>query len=254
MLRAAEISESGPSIGMPGCGGTTAWLAAASSGWLLALLLPGSVSAQNPAGSEFAVHAHPTSIVDSDSAVAKDQNGDFVVVWNSLVVDEESSHVFGQRFSAAGAAESRYRARFYFDPNGFDPGEGSGHLRVRPFIAFDGSGLRLVTLVLRRKDGAYGIKARVRLDDGTRADTAFFPITDEPHFLELDWQRSSGANDGQFTLQIDDTVSTQLTGLDSDSSTVESVRLGALTVKAGAAGTLFFDQFESRRERFIGPE
>jgi hypothetical protein len=35
---------------------------------------------------------------------------------------------------------------------------------------------------------------------------------------------------------------------------VDEARMGAIAVKPGAAGTLFFDQFESRRQAFIGPE
>jgi hypothetical protein len=35
-------------------------------------------------------------------------------------------------------------------------------------------------------------------------------------------------------------------------SNIDSVRLGALAVKTGAAGTLYFDEFESRRQGFIG--
>jgi len=35
---------------------------------------------------------------------------------------------------------------------------------------------------------------------------------------------------------------------------VDFVRMGAIAVKTGAAGTLLFDQFESRRQRLIGPE
>jgi hypothetical protein len=31
------------------------------------------------------------------------------------------------------------------------------------------------------------------------------------------------------------------------------VRLGALSVKPGATGTLFWDEFESRRLTYIGP-
>jgi hypothetical protein len=169
----------------------------------------------------------------------------FVNDTNSLFVQDETPN-----------AEGRYRARFHFDPNGFDPGEASGHFRTRLFIAFDGSSQRIVTIVLRRLSSAYSVKARVRLDDGTRADTAFLPISDGPQFLEFDWARSSapGANDGAFTLQIDGTVSIQLAALDNDLSSIEFARLGALAVKTGAAGTLFFDQFESRRQRFIGPE
>jgi hypothetical protein len=34
---------------------------------------------------------------------------------------------------------------------------------------------------------------------------------------------------------------------------VDFVRLGALSVKEGAAGTIFWDDFDSRRETAIGP-
>jgi hypothetical protein len=45
-----------------------------------------------------------------------------------------------------------------------------------------------------------------------------------------------------------------LTLLDNDASPVDFVRMGALSIKTGAAGTLYYDQFESRRQVFIGPE
>ena len=35
--------------------------------------------------------------------------------------------------------EARYRARFYLDPSGFDPGEAQAHRRTRVFIAFSES-------------------------------------------------------------------------------------------------------------------
>ena len=44
-----------------------------------------------------------------------------------------------------------------------------------------------------------------------------------------------------------------LTGLDNDANGVDRVRLGAMVVKPGASGTLYFDRFESRRETYIGP-
>jgi len=154
------------------------------------------------------------------------------------------------------SSEGRYRARFYFDPAGFDPGEANAHFRTRIFIAFDGATQRVITLVLKRQGGAYSVEGRVRLNDGTRADTGFFPIADGPHFFEFDWRRSSApvANNGAFTLWIDDTPMSTLTGLDNDLSPVELVRMGAFSIKTGAAGTMFFDQFESRRQAFIGAE
>ncbi len=153
-------------------------------------------------------------------------------------------------------SEDRYRARFYFDPNGFDPGEASGHFRTRIFIALDDASTRLITLVLKRQSGAYSVEARVRLDDGSRADTGFFPITNGPHFLEFDWLRSSApaASDGVFTLRIDGSPVSVLTLLNDDARAVDFVRMGAIAIKTGASGTLLFDQFESRRHVFIGPE
>ena len=151
--------------------------------------------------------------------------------------------------------EFRYRARFRLDPNGFDPGEANGKLRVRVFMAFEEDPtLRLVTLVLRRIGGQYSLMGRVRLDDGTRVQTGFFDITDAMHMVEIDWKWSEGsdANNGSFTLWIDEVPVSMLTGLDTSASLVDFVRLGAMTVKPGANGTLYFDDFESRRERYIG--
>jgi hypothetical protein len=154
-------------------------------------------------------------------------------------------------------AENRYRARFYLDPNGFDPGEADGKRRVRVFMAFNGSSQRLVTLVLRRLSGVYSLMARVRRDDGTRADTGFFDITNAPHLVEFEWRRatSPGANNGSLTLYVDEVPVSTLAGLDNDTTPVEFARLGVMTIKtAAASGMVLLDQFESRRLNYIGPE
>jgi hypothetical protein len=151
--------------------------------------------------------------------------------------------------------ETRYRARFYLDPSGFDPGEASGHFRTRVLLAFEDAPLkRLVQVVLRRIGGEYSLAASVRRDDDTLADTGFAAISAAPHVVEIDWFRSSrpGANDGTFELWIDGASVAVLSGLDNDTRSVEFVRLGALSVKDGAAGTLRFDEFASRRWSYIG--
>jgi hypothetical protein len=153
-------------------------------------------------------------------------------------------------------SEKRYRARFRFDPNGFDPGEAAGHRRTRVFIAFEEAPIRrLAALVLRRIGGQYALMARVRQDDNSQVNTAFFDVTDAPHTVELDWKRSSApdANDGRLELWIDGVLRATLTGLDNSLSQVDFARMGALSVKTGASGTLFFDGFESRRRTYIGP-
>jgi hypothetical protein len=152
--------------------------------------------------------------------------------------------------------ESRYRARFYFDPNGFDPGEALAKRRTRLLIVFEEApSRRMAAIVLRRVNGAYSLMGRCRLDDQTQADTGFFAITNAPHVVELDWRRSSGpeARDGSFQLWIDGTSVALLEGLANSASGVDFVRLGALAIKAGASGTLYLDEFESRRAGFIGP-
>ena len=152
--------------------------------------------------------------------------------------------------------EPRYRARFYFDPNGFDPGEAQAHRRTRLFLAFEEApNRRVAAVVLRRLGGAYAVMLRCRLDDNSQDDSGFFPISDGPHWVELDWQRASGpeALDGSCQLWIDGSSVSTRTGLDNSASGVDFVRMGALSVKSGANGTLYWDEFESRRQSFIGP-
>jgi hypothetical protein len=151
--------------------------------------------------------------------------------------------------------EDRYRARFYFDAGAVDPGTRAGHLRASVFIGFAAeTGRRLFTLVLRLKDGEYGLMARARLDGNGHADGVFHPITRGTHVVEIDWRRSSTqGNDGWLLLWIDGVAAEQLTGLDNDGSALAFARLGAMGLKAGARGTLSFDGFESRRDSYIGP-
>jgi hypothetical protein len=152
--------------------------------------------------------------------------------------------------------ESRYRARFYFDPNGFDPGLLSGHEEALLFVAFqeEMAQPKNVMVVLRNTGGAYSLRGRVRLDSGL-AETDFFPISDAPHLVELDWQRASaaGADDGSFRLWIDGVLQSTLTGMDNDTRAVDYVRLGVLSLKDGASGTVYFDEFVARRQSHIGP-
>jgi hypothetical protein len=147
------------------------------------------------------------------------------------------------------ADESYYRASFQFDPNGFDPGESQNKFRTRIFIGFEDGPRRLFAVVLRRIGGQYAIMGRARLDDNSQANTGFVDITDDVHTIDLYWHRSSGpdANDGTFEISIDGGPPSTLTGLDNSLSSVDFVRLGALSVKPGATGNLYWDAFASSR-------
>jgi hypothetical protein len=153
------------------------------------------------------------------------------------------------------ADEPRYRARFYFDTNGFDPGEAVGHQRTRVFIAFSQAPQRRVAaVVLRRVGGVYAVMVRTRLDTNQQVDTGFFTISDGPHAIELDLTAATSADtqDGSLEVWVDGAQVAHLTGLDNNLAAADFVRMGALSVKSGATGTLYFDEFESRRTSYIG--
>jgi hypothetical protein len=152
--------------------------------------------------------------------------------------------------------ETRYRARFYFDTNEFDPGESQDRRRVRLFIAFEENPTRrLAAIVLRRLNGQFSLMGRARRDDDSQHNSGFFPIADGPHVVELDWKRASGpgVSDGSFELWLDGISVHSTTTLDNARSTVDFVRLGALSPKVGTDTALFFDEFVSRRQGYIGP-
>jgi hypothetical protein len=153
------------------------------------------------------------------------------------------------------ADESRYRARFYLDPNGFDPGEAQNRFRTRTLIAFtEAPTRRVAAVVLRRIGGVYTVMARARRDDNSQANTGFFAFANAPQTIEIELVRATDpdADDGALELWIDGTSMIRLTGLDNSLAEVDFARLGALSVKPGASGTLYFDQFHSRRQSYIG--
>jgi hypothetical protein len=152
--------------------------------------------------------------------------------------------------------EARYRVRFHLDSNGFDPGEAEDHRRTRVFIAFSEAPMRRVAaVVLRRLGGVYAIMGRARLDDNSQADTGFSTVSDDPHVVEFDLNPASGPGtaDGSFELRIDGAPQATLTGLDNSLARVDLARMGALSVKTGAAGTIYWDGFQSWRTPFPAP-
>jgi len=147
--------------------------------------------------------------------------------------------------------ESYFHASFRFDPNGFDPGEAEGALRTRIFIGFQATPQRrLFALVLRRRGGQFSLMGRVREDDNREVDTGFVDITDDPHLIEVDWHQSSSADarNGLYRVSIDGIVVATLRGLDNSISGLDFVRLGALSVKGGASGSLRWDEYTSFRD------
>ena len=152
-------------------------------------------------------------------------------------------------------AESRYRARFRFDPNGFTPGTDTQRVLVMQAFSRTPDRKKLVQLMVKRTSGQYRLMAKVRLDDGTSAATPWVPFSDAPHAIEIDWQRASSAvsADGHFQLFLDGTSVSSLTGLENAANFLDFVRLGAIAVRPTTNGTIYFDGFVSHRSSYIGP-
>jgi len=162
---------------------------------------------------------------------------------NALVVIDESP-----------AAETRYRMRFYFDPNSITMATGNAHWL---FQGFSGSGnVQVLQLELRFQASGYEIRALMVNDAKGWTSTSWIPLSDASHAFELDWRASTaaGANNGGLTFWIDGVQQADLMGVDNDTRRIDSVRLGAAgSVDNGTRGTYFFDAFESRRSTYIGP-
>jgi len=60
------------------------------------------------------------------------------------------------------------------------------------------------------------------------------------------------ANSGSLTLWLDDVQKQSITFIDNDTRTITDIRLGAQGIETGISGTIYFDDFESRRFSYIG--
>lgn len=151
------------------------------------------------------------------------------------------------------AAEARYRARFYFAPNGVWMGPRQAH---DLFVGLDGRGTTLLRVQLRAAavgDG-YEIRVVAPLPGGPSQGTAWVPLSNAVHNLEIYWQAAASprAGDGELGLWLDGRPAAALHGL-SSRGRLESVRLGPQNVGPGILGVEYFDAFVSARSGYLGP-
>jgi subtilisin family serine protease len=150
-------------------------------------------------------------------------------------------------------AETRYRARFYFDPNSIGMASGDAHMILR---GYSGTSTVVMRVEFSRSASGYQIRAALMNDGSTWTQTSWFPLSDAPHSIELDWRAATGAgaNNGGLTLWIDGSQKADITGIDNDTRRIDRVQWGATTgLDTGTRGAYYFDVFESRRQTYIGP-
>jgi hypothetical protein len=105
-------------------------------------------------------------------------------------------------------------------------------------------------LQLQKSAGVYQVRPGALNDAGAWTDSGWYYIQNKWSAVELDYQGS--AYDGAVSLYIDGALKQSLIDIDNDTRTVDAASLGAMGVDAGASGSLYFDDFDSRRFSYIG--
>jgi RHS repeat-associated protein len=197
-------------------------------------------------------HWNPTlSTLDGDdlsaSALAAHQ-GSFGL--QALIDDTVNINLL----DASPADEAHYRARFYLHPNSLVMSSGSAH------YIFDGvdtaNDANLFRLELVYESGVYKLRPRVMKDNWSYLTGSAYAISNDWHVVEMEWQAASavGANDGFLSLWIDDTLMGTISGVDNDLRHLDQAKLGVTSsVDSTTSGSMLFDDFESRRNTYIGP-
>lgn len=96
----------------------------------------------------------------------------------------------------------------------------------------------------------YQLRASLFNDTSAWTDTNWYDVPNTWFATELKYHAFSTS--GSLTLWIDDTQKQTLSAIDNDTKTITQVRLGAQSVPSTTNGTLYFDDFESRRFSYIG--
>jgi hypothetical protein len=152
--------------------------------------------------------------------------------------------------------ERQYRARFYLNTNLLAMAVGD---EFELFTGYTGTGARQFSLLLRRTAARKELRLLTRRDDGVEVQTpagSETALPNEWHRVEIYLGAASSPNtpDGQFALVLDGVLRPSLSNLDNDQAQVGNVRLGAVAaVDAGTTGSFVVDEFESRRDTYIGP-
>jgi hypothetical protein len=146
------------------------------------------------------------------------------------------------------ASESRYQARFHFDPNSIGMASSNAHYI---FYGYTGTTKIVLRVEFRYSTPNYQLRAGLVNNASGWKTSRWINIADAPHLIEVNWQAAtaSGASDGYLTLWIDDVQRASLTGVANSSRRIDMVRLGAVAgIDTNTRGTYHFDVFESSRQ------
>ncbi len=173
---------------------------------------------------------------------------------NGMQVALDAVTTTGFVTDASPIAEPSYRARFYFNPNGMAPGNNAAYYIILAGFDSANPGQEVFHIEYRRRNaggGAYEVRGVVTRSDGTTSATSWFAINNNAwNSIEISWQSGTAAS---FNLYINGVLRQSLTGLNTVAWKVGSVVLGPSGGTGTGTGTMYFDDFVSKRNTYIGP-
>ena len=191
--------------------------------------------------------AWDSSVTDSGD-LAADAGADYWGDYGLKALIDDTTSIYVQDDTPD--SDTRYRGRFYLDPNGLTFGA-SEVLDI--FYGLDSTN-EVFRVQIQDNSGTYQARIGVYTDSAAWTDGTWYDITDGWNAIEIEYQVSSiaGADDGHMTLWLDDTEKETLSSVDNDTYAIDSVRMGAMGVDASTSGSVYFDDFESKRYTYIG--
>ncbi len=148
-------------------------------------------------------------------------------------------------------SRDRHGLRFRFDPNTVEMESGA---TLNLALAFQSATVpRPFLVLLKRNAGGLTLQILSRDDNGAAKSTTV-AISDAPHVLEVDWQRSKTVHvpTGYLRVWLDGVLEVQHLGLDNDAQSITELRVGALGALGAAKGHVYLDQIETWSEASMG--
>jgi len=186
-----------------------------------------------------------TSNVNDSGDLSASDSADYWGLYGLQAVLDDNNAIYVQDDTPNN--ETQYRTRFYVNPNSLTMATND----VLDLFTGRNSTTDVLRIQLQKTTTSYQIRAGL-LPDGTSTwtDTSWYDIPNAWSAVEIHYQ--AFANSGSLTLWLDDIQKQSLTFIDNDTRTLTDVRLGSQGMETGTRGTIYFDDFESRRFSYIG--
>ena len=166
---------------------------------------------------------------------------------HGLVVNIDNANgLYVQDYSPQ--AERQYHARFYLNPNQVTIGSGSS-LDVFEGWTYTPNEMLVCRVQMQQSGGVYRVRIG-SLSDSNWVDSAWYDLADGWNAIEIAYL--PGYQTGEMSLWVGGELKNSLTGIDNNDSTIDTVLLGAMSEFTGMQGSLFIDDFDSRRYSTIG--